>query len=89
MKPLTKQTILIPDKNGELVILSMGNEQPQTFYDEKELFVFTEEQLKEFIGEVFDKARETKLSLPISKSNPLPKVMNSYSKEELIKQLLI
>lgn len=49
----------------------------------KEGYFFTEEELEQFIGEVFDKARELK-SGAISNS-----IQHKYShKSELIKQLL-
>ena len=85
MKPLTKQTILTPKKG---LVGWSSNTNIDDICNRIEGYFFTEEQLKEFIGEVFDKGTDVPdvKTLTIMKQDWLE--VSKKLKQELIKQLL-
>ena len=94
MKPLTKQTILTPKKG---LVGWSSNTNIDDICNRIEGYFFTEEQLKEFIGEVFDKGQNSYCENCFIQENKTTNGQDTIGlncnkveveKQELIKQLL-
>ena len=90
MKPLTKQNVYLPISFFEEETLRVTDmfDNHDNNVEKKLGYFFTEQQLKEFIGEVFDKGTDVPdiETLNLMKQDWLE--VSTKLKQELIKQLL-